>query len=194
MALKTIRHGIFTWQSLGGSNCMAFHGQTVDIDNPDEIARGEREGAFFSRVGEEAPRTGKLPPLKSDPSDEEMKAWLVAGTTEEVLEAAKTLADSTVAKLADFEDSRKHPRTLLVEELRSSVKGKAKSERKADGSADDEVESILKASVKDFEKQVGEFSPELLDRLAVAESGKPEPRKGVLKAIEDAKSASKPEE
>src|SRR3954452_4189222 len=101
MAKRTIRHGIFTWQE-GPTNKVAFHGETVDIENEGELKRGEREGAFFPNVGDEFDRSemfGDLLPLPVDHTDEQIKAYLAGGTAAEIVQHAAAYAPSTIAKL-----------------------------------------------------------------------------------------------
>lgn len=48
MAEKTIRHASFWYTTAGGVGKTALRGDTIDIERPEDVERGERHGAFAS--------------------------------------------------------------------------------------------------------------------------------------------------
>lgn len=177
MTLKTIRHAVFDYKD-GESQKMAFHGQTVDVTDQADLDRGEKIGAFFDQVGQEADRFGVLNPLPVDASDEFIKAYLAAGTAPEVLVHAGDYSSDMVAKLASLESARLHPRDNLVEGLQTLAGVKPKRGRAAKqplkvGSAeletDELVEFVSTATVEDILARAGddkELAQDLLDAEA----------------------------
>lgn len=148
MALRTIKHGLFTyWEEVEGIlvggeegtqlvERMAFAGQEVEITREKDLKRGEELGAFFTEGelrsrGESNLRNeeGESETSISDLDDEELVDWLMSTgefdgrkkpTVKEVLDAVGEDED-LAARVLDAEETASggNPRTGIVDGLGS---------------------------------------------------------------------------
>jgi len=213
--LIKVQHGAARYRvkRKGGGTVLrtAFRGMTVEVPE-DEGQRLIDQGAAIL-PDQELPRGGRMMPLPSTASDEELKAWVSVATSSEIDEACERqpkIADRIRNARKSYEDDMEAqnelqggvPRQpekvdngqLNQGESQVSVQGTVVTQPVGDGQgnggepSDEDLDKVVEGTVGDVSEFLSD-NPELSQRVLDAEARRAnakneEPRKGVLEAVQ----------